>query len=649
MKITVAKSAGFCFGVRRAVNLVFEEAEKSHSVRTLGPIIHNPQIVGQLKEKGVEIVESVDECEQASVLVIRSHGVGADIYDEINERKLKFLDATCPFVSKIHKTVQEESQKGRIILIAGDENHPEVKGIIGHCKGEYYAFKTAKDIEQILKNIIDLHEKQFSMVAQTTFNTIEWGFCVENAKKVCTNLAIFDTICSATETRQQEAIKLAKQSDVMVVVGGAQSSNTKKLEEVCKPYCRTVLVESAEQLKDFDFSGAKLIGVTAGASTPAFIIKEVQETMSEILMNNNEEELSFEEMLEQSFKSTYTGEKVTGTVVGYTPTEVQVEIGTKQTGYVPLHELTDDPNAKVEDLVKKGDTLTLQVLRVNDVEGTIMLSKKRIDAAAGLEKIEAAAENNETLTGIVREVVKGGVVAVCNGVKIFIPASQATASKDEPLENLLKKEVSFKILEMNRGRRRAVGSIRAVLREERKALEDKFWESVEVGQTYKGAVKSLTSYGAFVDLGGVDGMVHISELSWNRIKHPSEVVNVGDVVEVYVKDIDAENRKISLGYKKAEDNPWEILKRDYPVGSTVDVKIVSMTTFGAFAQIIPGIDGLIHISQISTERINKPQDVLEIGQEVKAKLIEVDFDKKRVSLSIRALLEEQDEAAEDAE
>lgn len=583
---------------------------------------------------------------RAALLVIRSHGVGAEIYDRINERGLDFLDATCPFVSKIHHTVKEESEKGRVILIAGDENHPEVKGIIGHCRGEYYAFKTAKDIENILENLEGLNEKTFSMVAQTTFNTIEWGFCVENAKKVCTNLAIFDTICSATETRQREAIKLAKQSDVMVVVGGAQSSNTKKLKEVCEPHCRTVLVESAQQLRDYNFNGAKLIGVTAGASTPAFIIKEVQETMTEILENINEEELSFAEMLEQSFKSTYTGDKVTGTVVGYTPTEVQVEIGTKQTGYVPLHELTDDPSAKIEDLVKKGDVLTLQVTRVNDVEGTIMLSKKRIDAAAGLEKIEAAAENNETLTGIVREVVKGGVVVVCNGIKVFIPASQATASKDEPLENLLKKEVNFKILEMNRGRRRAVGSVRAVLREERKALEEKFWETVEAGQTYTGAVKSLTSYGAFVDLGGVDGMIHVSELSWSRIKHPSEVVKVGDVVEVYVKDVDKENKKISLGYKKAEDNPWTILERDCPIGSTVDAKIVSMTTFGAFAQIMPGIDGLIHISQISTERVNKPQDVLEIGQEVKAKLIDVDFDKKRVSLSIRALLEEQDEAVD---
>lgn len=641
MKLTVAKSAGFCFGVRRAVDLVFEKASGPEPVCTLGPIIHNPQIVGQLEERGVEIVPRVEDCAPGALLVIRSHGVGADVYAEIARRGISYADATCPFVAKIHQTVREESQKGRLILIAGDENHPEVQGILGHCTGGYIAFKTADELKKRLEEIPNKNKIGFSMVAQTTFHTIEWAFCVEFAKKVCTNLSIFDTICSATETRQREAIQLAKQSDVMVVVGGASSSNTKKLEEVCRPYCRTVLVESAGQLREYDFSGAELIGVTAGASTPAFIIKEVQETMTEILQNNNEEELSFEELLEQSFKSTYTGEKVTGTVVGYTPTEVQVEIGTKQTGYVPLHEMTDDPSAKVEDLVKKGDTLTLQVLRVNDVEGTIMLSKKRVDAAAGLEKVEAAAENNETLTGIVTEVVKGGVVAVTNGVKIFIPASQATASRDEPLEDLLRKEVSFKILEMNRGRRRAVGSIRAVLREQRKVLEDKFWETVEIGQHYTGAVKSLTSYGAFVDLGGVDGMIHISELSWSRIKHPSEVVKVGDMVEVYVKDIDAENRKISLGYKKAEDNPWEVLKRDYPIGCTVTVKIVSMTTFGAFAQIIPGIDGLIHISQISTERVNKPQDVLAVGQEVDAKLIDVDFDKKRVSLSIRALLEEQ--------
>ena len=358
-------------------------------------------------------------------------------------------------------------------------------------------------------------------------------------------------------------------------------------------------------------------------------------------MMENQEELSFEEMLEQSFKSTYNGEKVTAVVTSIAPNEIAVDIGTKHAGYVPLSELTDDPSAKPEDLVKKGDKLDLLVVRVNDQEGTVMLSKKRLDAMAGFEKVMDAVDTGEVLEGVVTEVIKGGVLALTNGVKVFIPASQATMSRNEPLEGLLRKKVEFKILEVNRQRRRAVGSIRAVVRERRKELEEKFWSEVEIGRHYQGTVKSLTDYGAFVDLGGVDGMIHISELSWGKIRHPSQVVKVGDEIEVTIKDIDAEKKKISLGYKKDEDNPWEILKKSYEVGQNAHVKIVSLTAFGAFAELIPGIDGLIHISQISTERVGKPSDVLSVGQEVDVKITEIDYERRRISLSIKALLEEQ--------
>ena len=355
-------------------------------------------------------------------------------------------------------------------------------------------------------------------------------------------------------------------------------------------------------------------------------------------LENSMEEMSFEEMLDQTFKSTYTGEKVIGVVTGIGPTEVSVEIGTKHTGYIPLHELTDDPTLKPEDIVQVGQTLNLKVLRVNDVEGTMVLSKRQVDAEANLDQVMNAAGTDEVFEGTVVDVVKGGVIVVYNGVRVFIPASQATLTKGESLDGLLKTKVRFKILEANPQRKRAVGSIRSVLLDERRAAADKFWETIKVGDTFKGTVKSLTSYGAFVDLGGVDGMVHISELSWLRIKHPSDVVKVGDMLEVYVKDLDPENKKISLGYKKTEDNPWEILREQYPVGTVTKVKIVSLTTFGAFAQIIPGIDGLVHISQLSTERVAKPADVVSVGDEVDAKIIDIDFEKKRVSLSIKAVL-----------
>ena len=367
--------------------------------------------------------------------------------------------------------------------------------------------------------------------------------------------------------------------------------------------------------------------------------------MTDILENKemteiNEGEMNFEEMLEESLKSFTTDEKVHGVVVGIAPNEIYVDVGRKQAGFVPLAEFSADPNAKAEDLVKIGDEMDLLIMRTNDQEGTIMLSKRRVDALKGWDTVVAAEASGDILDGVVTDVIKGGLLAVTHGVRVFIPASQASAVRMEDLSPLLKQEVRFKIIEVNQSRRRAVGSIRAVAREERKEKEAAFWAQAEVGQRYTGVVKSLTSYGAFVDLGGVDGMIHISELSWSRIKHPSEVVNVGDTVDVYIRDLDTEKKKISLGYRKAEDNPWEIFKANYPIGSVVDAKIVGMTTFGAFAQIIPGIDGLIHISQIADRRIEKPQDELKIGQEVKVKITNVDYDSKRISLSIRALLED---------
>jgi len=645
VKITMAKSAGFCFGVQRAVDTVYEAAEKEANVCTLGPIIHNMIVVDELDKKGVKVINSPDEAASDSYVIIRSHGVAQSVYDALREKNIRYCDATCPFVAKIQK-IASELQEDDILLFAGDKDHPEVIGILGHCKAHKMVFRNEEELSALDLNEFS-GEKRIFCAAQTTFPQKEWEKCRIYIKKVCTTAKIFDTICNATSMRQQEAAKLASENDVMIVVGDRHSSNTAKLAAICREKTRTLWVEKADELLGESFDGVLSVGITAGASTPSGIIKEVHETMSEIF--ENQEELSFEEMLNQSFKSTYNGEKVTGVVTSIAPNEIAVDIGTKHAGYVPLSELTDDPNAKTEDIVNKGDELELLVVRVNDVEGTVMLSKKRLDAQAGFEKVMNAVETGEILEGVVTEVIKGGVLALTNGVKVFIPASQATMSRGEDLNGLLKKTVQFKILEVNRQRRRAVGSIRVVAREARKVLEEKFWNEVEVGAKFTGTVKSLTDYGAFVDLGGVDGMVHISELSWSKVRHPSQVVSIGDVIDVFVKDIDAEKKKISLGYKKDEDNPWEILRKNYEVGQAATVKIVSLTDFGAFAEIIPGIDGLIHISQISRERVGKPADVLSVGQQVEAKLTELDFERHRVSLSIRALLEDSAKAEAEAE
>lgn len=639
MRVELAETAGFCFGVDRAVSAVYQLLEEGKRAATLGAIIHNPQVTGDLADRGVVTVTDPAETPEGCTLVIRSHGVPREVEERIEQLGIPCVDATCPFVKKIHSLAAQAGEQGRVFLLAGDRDHPEVQGIMGHCKGENYVVKNSEELVTLLKNHPELTTKPLTMAAQTTFHTGEWEKCRESLKNLCTNGAVFATICNATARRQKEAKTLAQRCDRMIVVGGRDSSNTAKLRDICAEYCETYLIERADELPVF--SAGLSVGITAGASTPASIIKEVLATMAEV---NNEQ--NFEEMLEESLKSLNTDEKVHGVVVGISPTEVYVDVGRKQAGFIPAAELSNDPNAKPEDLVKIGDEMDLLIMKTNDQEGTIMLSKRRVDAMKGWDEITQAMESNEVLEGKVIEVVKGGVIVLYKAMRIFVPASQATASRGEDLNALLNTEVRFRIIEVNRQRRRAVGSIRSVLREERKAAQEKFWEQVEEGQQFTGKVKSLTNFGAFVDLGGVDGMVHISELSWNRIKHPSEVLKVGDTVDVYVKGLDRENGKISLGYKRPEDNPWVKLEREYPVGTVCTAKIVGMTQFGAFASVIPGIDGLIHISQIADHRIEKPQDVLKIGDEVKVKITDIDFERHRVSLSIRALLDEQ-KAAED--
>ena len=652
MEIKLAKTAGFCFGVNRAVDRLYEIVKSGEKVCTLGPIIHNPQVIEDLKSKGVVIADSIDDIPKDTKLVLRTHGVEKSVIDKLKEKGYEYWDAACPFVKKIHKIVTDNSDGDTVVLIAGDENHPEVQGIRSYCKGDVVVFKNLEELEKAQINC----EKRIIVVAQTTFNTVEWEKCLKKLKKDYTKALIFDTICNATNERQEEAIKIAEECDAMIIVGGRQSSNTEKLKAVCENCCPTYLIETADELKNISFEGCRKVGVTAGASTPAAIIKEVLSTMSENVnanpienaeevANTSAEDLDFMEALEESLNNMSTEQKVVGVVTGISPSEIQVDIGRKQTGYVPADEYSADPTADPMKELKIGDEIKLIIVKTNDQEGTVMLSKKRYDAQGAWDKIEAAKENDEVVSGTVTDVVKGGVIVVVNGVRVFVPASLATASRGDSLDELLKTKVDLKIIEVKseRGRKKAIGSIKAVIREARK---EAFWAQAEEGQVYHGVVKSLTNYGAFVDIGGVDGMVHISEMSWKRIKHPSEVLAVGQEIEVYIKSLDKENKKISLGYKKAEDNPWEILRRDYPVDTVIDSEIVGLTTFGAFATVIPGIDGLIHISQIADQRIGKPADVLKVGEKVKCKITNIDFEKSRVSLSIRALLPKAEDAEE---
>lgn len=650
-KVTVAKSAGFCFGVDRAVKMVYGELEKGTRVATLGPIIHNQDVVDDMTAKGARIISSVDELEEGETVVVRSHGVDREVYRQIEAKGNRMLDATCPFVSRIHHIVSEKTKEGYFILIAGDKDHPEVQGIVGHCDQNYLVFKDNVELSDFFENSYKKFGKKLAFVEQTTYNIVVWEKCLNVIPKNDPDIFIADTICSATDARQSDAAELAKSSDIMIVVGGRHSSNTVKLYEVCSRYCKTYHIENSDELHSLNLPDAERIGITAGASTPAYIIKEVQTKMTENenLTANMDEDIDFAQALDESFKKIHTGEKVKGTVVAVNNTEAIVDLGTKHTGYVALDDLTDDSTKKPGDIVSVGDEIDLIVIKVNDAEGTVALSKRKVDEQAGYENILKAKEEGTVLEGVVQHVVNKGVTLTVQGVRVFIPASLTGLPRGAELEQLLKQKVEFIVIEVTEGRKRAVGSIKAVQNAKKAEAQAKFWETAKVGDVFTGKVKSLTSFGAFVDLGGIDGMVHISELSWKRIKHPSEVVSVGDTLEVYIKDLDREANRISLGFKKAEDNPWEIFKANYKVGDVVKATIVSITKFGAFAQIIDGVDGLIHISQIANRKVEDVKDVLSVGDVVDVKIIDIDTESKRISISIRALLEDQadDDAAED--
>ncbi len=551
-----------------------------------------------------------------------------------------FQDFCFGCLAKIHKIAREAGKNSGLLLVAGDAGHPEVQGTVGHATGPVVVFENCAQLQEIWPTLNTAGP--VSVVAQTTCEVTKWLECTQFIKKVCTKARVFDTICNATWARQRETQDLAARCDLVVVVGGRGSSNTKKLYSVAAAHTRALMVEGAEELCAQVLLGARAIGVTAGASTPTSIIEEVLTKMSDVI---REEEKSFEEMLDASMKPVYAGMIVKGVVEAVSPNEVTVDIGQKQTGIVKLEELTDDPAVRgADEIVKRDDELELVVVKVNDQDGIIYLSRRQMEARKGAEEVAKAAEDGTILDGYVTESNKGGLVANVKGVKVFIPASQATARRGEDYQKLVRTHVKLRIKEFSP--RRTIGSIREVLAETQKAARDAFWSGVEVGKHYVGTVKSLTSYGAFVDIGGVDGLVHISELSWNRIKHPSEVVRVGDQIEVYVKDVDAANQKVSLGYKQQQDNPWEKLRAEYPIGSEFTAPVVSITQFGAFVSILPGIDGLVHISEISHDRVEKVGDALKVGDSVQVKLLDVDYDRHRISLSMKALLPEPEDAPE---
>ena len=656
-KITVAEHAGFCFGVARATDAVekrIKEKRDGERIFTLGHLIHNTGYIEWLEKNGVRSLDESeigDVCNSASedspvTVFIRAHGISAETEKLLASCKednafFDYADMTCPFVKKIHRIAKENSTPESFFALLGTPTHPEVVGIMSYAEGEKAVFESADALEGSFRNgsLSKMHKKTLILAAQTTQNLAEWEKSLKIAKKYCTNSKIFDTICSVTEIRQNEAKSLAENCDFMVVVGGKESSNTAKLHKICSGACaETVWVENAEEL-DGKFPTNKKIGIVAGASTPKRDIEEVFLIMSE--MNEN-----FAELLEQSLKTLNTGDTVTGYVTHVTDAELQLDLGAKVTGIIKAEQITDDASAHLTQMFNIGDAVEAFVIRVSDIEGVAELSKKRTDSDRNWKNIVALKESGEVVSGKVLKVVNGGLSVQVDSTVVFVPASHSGIAKDGDLSALVGETVDLKIIEVKDQGKRAIGSIRVVLNALRRARTEEFWANIEEGKQYTGTVRSLTSYGAFVDLGGVDGMVHVSELSWRPIKHPSAVVAVGDVITVFVKSFDRETKRISLGYKTDDTNPWLLFTNSYNVGDIVSVKIVNMMPFGAFAEIMDGVDGLIHISKIANKRISKPADVLELGQIVDAKIIEIDNEKQKISLSIRALLE--DEVVEEA-
>jgi len=664
MHIRIAASAGFCPGVRRAAETVeklLHQASPNRKIYTLGRLIHNDTYIEKLTSMGCGIIRR-DEVEdilaraaagENITVVIRAHGEICSVLEKLQACAAAYpnfsvVDCTCPYVERVRKIAAQHSGEDKLFFLLGAADHPEVEGIMSCLRGEGVVIPNAEALRLWIStnDPVQNSEKKVSMAAQTTQKCSEWKKSREILKKVYTNADFFDTICIVTENRQKEAAALAKEADLMVVIGSPDSSNSRKLVEVCREHCPHVLfVGSADSLRDIPMPAPfHQVAITAGASTPDSVIQEVYETM-------NEHE-NFAELLEASIKTLNTGDIVEGVVIAVSNNEIHLDLGSKATGVLTHDKATDDPSAKLEDLYKIGDIVKAKVVKVSDIDGLATLDKTRVDAESNWVAIVAAHESGEILEGKIVEVVKGGVIISLNSVRVFIPASQTGVPKDGDLTTLMNTVQRVKIIEIKTDRKRAYASIRAVQREERKAKEEAFWATIEEGKEYEGEVKNMTTFGAFVDLGGVDGMVHTSELSWRRVRHPSEVVSIGDKLRVYVKSFDAEKGRISLGYKTDEMNPWNIFTSQYQEGDVADVRIVSLMPFGAFAEIIPGCDGLIHISQIADHKIAKPDEVLEVGQTVTAKITAIDTENHKVSLSIRALLEEaaaEEEYTEDEE
>ena len=641
MKVRLAKTAGFCFGVKRAVEEVYKVAGKEH-VYTYGPIIHNEQVVADLEKKGVKVIHSFEELsalpDHQGTVVIRSHGVGKQVYDLLQEKDIRIVDATCPFVLKIHRLVHEAGDQNTPVIIVGDPKHPEVIGIQKWCQQEPIVIDSVEMAQDLSLKL----GQKYCLVAQTTFNYKKFKDIVEIFKEKGYDIGVCNTICNATEERQSEAAALAKEVDAMIVIGGRNSSNTQKLYDISSKECkRTYYIQTLVDLDLTMLESVGSVGITAGASTPNNIIKEVHDSMAEE---------NFGELLEASFKeknNVRPGAVVEGTVISVKEDEIVLNIGYKADGVITRQQYTNQPNVDLTKEVEVGQTMNAKVVKINDGEGQVLLTYKALAVDKSNEKLEAAYENKEVITGTVSEVRDGGLIVTVDESRVFIPASLVSDQYERDLTKYANQEIQFVITEYAPQKRRIIGDRKQLLVAEREEKKKALFERINVGDTVEGVVKNLTDFGAFIDLGGADGLLHISEMSWGRVENPKKVFKVGDTVKVLIKDIQGE--KIALSLKFADQNPWLHAAEKYAIGNIVTGKVARMTDFGAFVELEPGVDALLHVSQISLEHIEKPSSVLSVGQEVTAKVVDFNLESHKISLSIKATLSRVEEDMEEVD
>lgn len=640
-EIIRADHSGFCFGVKQAIDKAEAAAETEEKIYSCGPLIHNKRVTGELRAKGIKEIHHPSEAEEGASVIIRSHGEGKWFYEAAQDRNLKLVDATCPFVAKIHRLVEDKEH----VVIVGDRNHPEVQGINGWCNSPAIIVNSYEEACKVTED--DLFVVAQTTIRRSLFEEVLRTFA-ENGKKISVN----NTICSATTDRQRSCMETAKQVDLMLIIGDSKSSNTKKLYEIAKKYCEnTYFVENIEDLPLKRVEKCNRIGLAAGASTPECLIKEVIANMSENTHDNTEMNSMHDLMdeIEKSLRLPRNGEIVTGKVHQVTEKEIIVNLGCKKDGILPLDEITLEGDQKLTDLYKEDDEIQAKVIKTDDGDGSILLSKKKLEVGEHWGEINDALENKSVIEVKVVRPVNGGVIAAYKEVSGFIPLSQLSDRFVESAEEFVGQVLPVRVSRVEQRRGKAVFSHKMYLNEEKNKMVAEIWEGLNVEDVVEGTVMRFTDYGAFVDIGGIDGLLHISEISWGKLKHPQEVLSIGEKVRVKVLSMNSEKGKISLGLKQNQPEPWSVINDNYEVGQVVKGKVVQIKEYGAFVELEPGLDGLVHISEVAHKRVTNIADELSIGQEVSAKILEIDQERKRISLSIKETIDPSEEAAESEE